>query len=143
MYHRIGKFQDALKCFTKVLQKIEDDSTVFVARGIVYYDMGNHQLSINDFNSAIKIDLQIQEDKNGEVTRFAQLSQAYYRLGLSKHAQKNHKAAIDDFKKAKNFERDEKDKNSQNFEQNWGIEDGLGCAHHALQNYAQALEHYE
>ena len=74
MYHRIGKFQDALKCFTKVLSKIEDDSTVFVARGIVYYDMGNHQLSINDFDSGIKIDEQIQKDKEGEVTRYAQLS---------------------------------------------------------------------
>ena len=116
MYHRTGKFQEALKCFTKVLQKIEDDSTVFVARGIVYYDMGNHQLSINDFECAIKIDLQIQEEKQGEVTRYAQLSQAYYRLGLSKHAQKNHQAAIADFKKSKHYEREEKDKHPTTFE---------------------------
>ena len=42
MYHRLNKFQDALKCFSKVLARINDDKTVYIARGVVYQDMGNH-----------------------------------------------------------------------------------------------------
>ena len=36
MYHRINKFQEALECFSKVLEKIKDDRTVYSARGVVY-----------------------------------------------------------------------------------------------------------
>ena len=46
MYHRTNQPTEALKCFSKVLVKIKDDSTVYVARGIVYYDMGNHAMAI-------------------------------------------------------------------------------------------------
>ena len=54
MYHRINDYKDALKCFSKVLAKIADDKTVYIARGLVYQDMGNHQLAIKDFNAALK-----------------------------------------------------------------------------------------
>jgi tetratricopeptide (TPR) repeat protein len=33
MYHRIHKFDEALKCFSKVLLKIRDDQTAYIARG--------------------------------------------------------------------------------------------------------------
>lgn len=83
MYHRISKFTEALKCFSKVLLKINDDKTVYIARGWVYQDMGNHQLAINDFNEAIKY---APDD-----------SQGYYRRGLSKYNSKRFKEAIQDF----------------------------------------------
>mmetsp|Transcript_42288 Transcript_42288/g.64835 ORF Transcript_42288/g.64835 Transcript_42288/m.64835 type:complete len:105 (-) Transcript_42288:800-1114(-) len=83
MFHRISKFPEALKCFSKVLLKIKDDKTVFIARGVVYQDMGNHQLAINDFNEAIKFD--------------TELSEGYYRRGLSKFYMKRFKEAINDF----------------------------------------------
>lgn len=56
MYHRISAFPEALKCFSKVLKKVENDKTVFIARGCVYYDMGNHKLAIDDFDKAIEDD---------------------------------------------------------------------------------------
>lgn len=70
MYHKIFRFQDSLRCFSKVLDKISNDKSVFIARGNVYQDMGNHQLAIRDFNQAIHIDPEICE--------------GYYRMGLSK-----------------------------------------------------------
>lgn len=57
MYHRLDKFDKALKCFSSVLMKMPTkDKTVYIARGLVYQDMGNHQFAINDFNEAIKIE---------------------------------------------------------------------------------------
>lgn len=56
MYHRTAQFQPALKCFTKVLQKIQDDKTVYLARGCVFYDMGNYKMAIDDFKQAIDLD---------------------------------------------------------------------------------------
>ena len=70
MYHKINSFHEALKCFSKVLIYIKDDKTVYIARGVVYQDMGNHALAITDFNSAIELDLD--------------LSEGYFRRGFSK-----------------------------------------------------------
>jgi tetratricopeptide (TPR) repeat protein len=69
-----------------VLETIKDDKTIYIARGIVYADMGNHQLAITDFNDAIKYD--------------PELSEGYYRCGLSKYSSKRFKEAIKDFKTA-------------------------------------------
>jgi lipoprotein NlpI len=63
-----------------VLLKIPNDKTVYIARGVVYQDMGNHQLAIKDFNKSIEID--------------NQLSEGYYRRGVSKLANKNFHEAI-------------------------------------------------
>ena len=90
IYHRINNFNEALKCFSKVLINIKDDKTVFIARGVVYQDMGNHALAINDFNSAIILD----ED----------LSEGYFRRGFSKFYSTNYNEAIEDFKLAKEKE---------------------------------------
>ena len=90
MYHKIHRFQDALQCFKKVLSKITDDKTVYIASGIVYQDMGNHQLAIADFNEAIKLD--------------PELSEGYYRRGLSMLNSRNAYDAITDFEKAKDKE---------------------------------------
>ena len=43
MYHRTNEFQKALICFSNVLDPYyPDDKTVYIARGLVYQDMGNH-----------------------------------------------------------------------------------------------------
>lgn len=117
MYHRINKFQDALKCFTKVLIKIKDDKTVYIARGVVYQDMGNHQLAINDFQEALKYD--------------QELSEGYYRSGFSKFYSKRYKEAIADFEMAREKELNQMDEDP-NLQRNPGIPDGLGCCYHAL-----------
>lgn len=70
MYHRTNKFHKALKCFTNVLDPYyPDDKTVYIARGLVYQDMGNHQFAIKDFKKAIELD--------------PKFSEAYYRKGVS------------------------------------------------------------
>ena len=56
--------------------------------------MGNHQFAVNDFNLAIKIDLEF--------------SDAYYRRGVSKLKSKLYHEAIADFKKSYEFDKKEK-----------------------------------
>lgn len=56
MFHRLSQFQDALKCFSQVLEKIHDDQSIYIARGAVYQDMSNHQLAIKDFDKSIELD---------------------------------------------------------------------------------------
>lgn len=74
-----------------MLLKIPNDKTVYIARGVVYQDMGNHQLAIKDFNKSIEID--------------PELSEGYYRRGFSKLANKNFHEAIEDFKLSERFEK--------------------------------------
>ena len=49
--------------------KMPKDKSVYIARGLVYQDMGNHQFAINDFNAAINIEPSYAE--------------AFYRRGIS------------------------------------------------------------
>jgi Flp pilus assembly protein TadD len=56
MYHRIHDFHEALKCFSKVMIWEQSDKTVYIARGVVYQDMGNHALAVDDFNKAIELE---------------------------------------------------------------------------------------
>lgn len=72
-----------MKCFSKVLEKIPNDKTVYIERGLVYQEMGNQQYAIKDFNKAIELDTQI--------------SIGFYRRGLSKLATKEFHEAIEDF----------------------------------------------
>jgi lipoprotein NlpI len=60
------------------------EKTVYIARGLVYQDMGNHQFAINDFNSAIAIE--------------ASYSEAFYRRGISQLKSRRYLEAIEDFK---------------------------------------------
>jgi tetratricopeptide (TPR) repeat protein len=81
MYHRLNRFDKALKCFSGVLEKMsEKDKTVYIARGLVYQDMGNHQFAINDFNQAIKLDENYAE--------------AYYRRGISQLKSRRYNESI-------------------------------------------------
>jgi tetratricopeptide (TPR) repeat protein len=86
MYHRTNQFHKALKCFSNVLEKLPEDKTVYIARGLVYQDMGNHQFAVNDFNSAINLDPNFAE--------------AYYRRGVSKLKSRRYHEAIEDFRKS-------------------------------------------
>jgi len=111
MFHRTDKFTDALRCFSRVLVNIKDDKTVYIARGIVYADMGNHQLAINDFTLAIENDPELPE--------------GYYRRGMSKYSLKMHKDAIEDFKTAYDKEDRQMDMDPSITDRNAGIENGL------------------
>lgn len=86
MYHKTMQYQDALKCFTKVLQKIPNDKTVYISRGLVYQEMGNHQYAIKDFNQAVALD--------------ETLTDGYYFRGLSRLSTRDYHDAAEDFRKS-------------------------------------------
>jgi tetratricopeptide (TPR) repeat protein len=85
-----------------VLSKINDDKTVYIARGIVYYDMGNSQLGLADFMKAKELG-----PDNAE---------AYFRMGLCKLKEKSYNEAIKYFNEARL-----KESLSNNSEKNPGI----------------------
>ena len=55
MYRRISECTAALELFSRVLELLPEDETVYIQRGLVYQDMGNHECAIKDFNEAIRI----------------------------------------------------------------------------------------
>lgn len=97
--------------------KMPKDKSVYIARGLVYQDMGNHQFAINDFNAAINIEPTYAE--------------AFYRRGISQLKSRRYMEAIEDFKQS--YELDNKP------EKNPGVYDGQGCCYHALRDYDKAL----
>ena len=56
MYRRTEKFHEALQEFTKVKELLPQDKTIYIQRGLVYQDMGNHQYAITDFDTALQIE---------------------------------------------------------------------------------------
>jgi hypothetical protein len=42
MYRKIGNFNNAIMQFTRVMQVLKEDKTIFIERGLVYQQMGNH-----------------------------------------------------------------------------------------------------
>ena len=90
--------------------KIPTDKTVFIARGVVYQDMGNHQLAIKDFNKSIEID--------------SELSEGFYRRGISNLSLHYFKNSIEDLLKSMSCEE------APIEERNAGIPCGLGQCYH-------------
>ena len=70
MFRRTGKFQEALNQFTRVMEQLPEDKTVYIERGLVYQDMSNHKMAIEDFQQAISKDDQCIE--------------AFFHIGTSK-----------------------------------------------------------
>lgn len=68
------------------MEQLPEDKTVYIERGLVYQDMGNHQMAIKDFQHAILID--------------PKCIKAYYHNGTSKLKDGQIQAAIDDFNEA-------------------------------------------
>jgi tetratricopeptide (TPR) repeat protein len=114
-----------------VLSKISNDKTVYLARGLVYQDMGNHSKAINDFTEAIR------NDEN--------MTEGYYYRGLSKISSKMYKDAIKDFDRAKfeDIRKMEEDPQYYKDENKGGISDGLGRCYHFLNDYEKALTHFD
>jgi len=49
MFRRTGKYGEALRQFSKVMEQLPNDKTVYIERGLVYQDMNNHHKAIEDF----------------------------------------------------------------------------------------------
>ena len=100
------------------MEQLPEDKTVYIERGLVYQNMGNHNMAIKDFKHAIQID--------------PRCIKAYYHNGTSKLKDGQIQAAIDDFTEAQNLD-----------DTIPGILDGLGQCYHAQKQYDLALEHYD
>ena len=112
MFRRTNRFHEALAQFSKVEELLSGDKTVYIQRGLVYQDMGNHSFAIEDFQEAIRL------DPNYSLSRF--------HLGVSKLKSRQIREAIADFRQADDLD---------NSGENPGIQDGLGCCYHALRDY--------
>jgi tetratricopeptide (TPR) repeat protein len=103
-----------------VQEKLPEDQTVYFERGLAYQMMGNHELAIRDFTSAIDIDNKYAE---------ALLSIGESQLGI-----KDVYAAKSSFEKARST-----DDGSRVAD----IDAGLGRCYHMQQEYENALELFE
>lgn len=52
MFHLKKLYKEAIDCFLKVEEHYKDDKQLYIRRGKVYQDMGNHQFAIEDFSTA-------------------------------------------------------------------------------------------
>ena len=96
---------------------MKSDKSIYIQRGLVYQDMGNHEHAIQDFRKAIDLD-----------ERYAL---SYLHMGVSKLKSHLVREAILDFKK------------SQELEDNPSVDDGLGSCYHALKNYSEAIDYFD
>jgi tetratricopeptide (TPR) repeat protein len=83
MQHKNDNLRDALNSFTQVLNNIGKDRLVFESRGLVYMDMKNYNMAIEDFNQAIQFDETYPDN--------------YHYRGLARIELHQLKEAIDDF----------------------------------------------
>ena len=90
MFRRIEEYTAALVLFSNVISLLENDETVFIQRGLIYQDMGNHNKAIEDFRKAIEI----AESK--QVNNYYQ----YYYLGISLLKSRQPKEALKELEKA-------------------------------------------
>ena len=119
MYRRISEYTAALELFSRVLELLPGDETVYIQRGLVYQDMGNNEQAIKDFMSAI--------DVAGEN------SCSCYYLGLSYLKSKYPREALKQLTRAGEL---------PGGAENLGISDAIGQAHHQLRDYEQAVYFY-
>lgn len=86
MFRRTMNFNEALRQFTRVMDKLPNDKSVYIQRGLVYQEMGNHSYAIYDFKKAIEIDNRYDT--------------AFFLLGVSKLKSQQVESAILDFNQA-------------------------------------------
>lgn len=95
---------------------LPNDKTIYIQRGLVYQDMGNHQYAIMDFKEAIRIE--------------PEYAISHFHMGVSKLKSRLIREAIEDFKQ------------SELLDDNPQVYDGLGCCYHALRNFDEAIENF-
>jgi len=123
MYHMNNDFLEALKCYTGVLKDRPNDKIIYIKRGKVYQDMGNHRFAIEDnFNKSIELEPTIE---------------AYFYRGISRMKCRDYDKAIEDFMKAKD------DFSSEEVEKYPGIYDGLGQCYLARTEFDRALDNFD
>ena len=56
MLEKIYNYNEALRQLDIMVEILRDDKTVWIQRGLVYQDLGKHDLAIEDFAEAIEIE---------------------------------------------------------------------------------------
>ena len=98
MYYKRKQFSEALQALSVVLDNPEiRDPNVFMARGKVYQEMGNHQIDIKVFVQNHQLAI---KDFNQAVEINPKLVKGLFKRGMSKLAIKNYNGAIEDLKLA-------------------------------------------
>ena len=123
MYRRIAEYTAALELFSRVLDLLKNDETVYIQRGQVYQDMGNHEKAIEDFNEAIKIS-EAANDRH---------YWSYFYLGMSYLKSRYPREALIHLTRANDLDGDSQEPR---------ILDGLAQSYHQLGNYEEALGWY-
>jgi tetratricopeptide (TPR) repeat protein len=100
------------------MEKLPRDKTVYIERGLVYQDMGNHSYAIEDFHKAAELD--------------PQYALSFFYAGVSKIKLKMVSEAIQDFEKAILLD--------ENLSSAF---DGLGQCYQMLGDTSMALENYQ
>lgn len=116
MLEKIYNFHEALKQLSIMVDLLPDDKTVWIQRGLVYQEMGNHELAINDFEIAIELD--------------PQCSIAMFYMAKSKLAAGYIDQSIQDFER------------SEAITPTPAIQDGLGCCYHSHGDYDKAISSF-
>jgi tetratricopeptide (TPR) repeat protein len=93
---------------------------VYIQRGLVYQDMGNHQMAIEDFEKAKELE--------------PNYSPSHFYLGVSKLQSRDPRSAREHFDLA--LKLDDKGENP-------GIFDGLGSCFHRLGDYENAIDNFK
>ena len=138
MMQKIYSFTDALKQLAKVIEMRGEDKTVWIQRGLVYQDMGNHDLAIEDFDKAIEKDTEYSKSRFHRATsklRVAQLMQSYEK-------QKRIDDALEDFQQSLALNKKEIEKGDTDGD-NPGILDGLGCCYHEMRDFEKARKYFD
>ena len=96
-----------------MIKKIPSDKTVWIQRGLVYADLGNHVFATADFSQAIKLD--------------PECLMAVFHMATSELKAGHIPSAIEEFKKC------------EMGGETAQIHDGFGCCYHAVKDYSQAI----
>ncbi len=158
-FFRQKKWALAAQAFTTVLQRGDKNAEYFYKRGFCYSSLAKHEPALNDYDQAIKLNLQTGEVFFGRGIEFANAKKhteavtdfdraialgfakwnVYYARGDSHHKLKNHQAAIPDFTRAVELitEKDE-----DFYMMSFLIYQLRADSYFELQNYEMALRDY-
>ncbi len=115
---QVGYWRNNIALYDHSLKVASPNDPIYCNRGIAYYDLGNHQQAISDFNRAIEI--------NPEST------DTYYNLGLVYAKLGDHQQAISDYNKAIEIKPDYADAFGNR-----------GTAYFKLGKYSQAISDFD
>lgn len=83
-----GNYQSALEDYNKAIQR-QQNANFYIGRAQTHLKAGNHELSIKDFDMALKINPQTTHAKT-----------IYYNRGVAKQILKDEKGALEDYNQA-------------------------------------------